>query len=107
MKVGKAQGMAIGVFGLLLLIGGILVLVYVPSWGNWMADYPGQAAKTPFPAEVAPIAKGVGAVLGPVLVQVGGYLKAAGYFIGSLLTIVSLGVLCVATMVIRAGKTND
>lgn len=105
MKLGKAQGMGIGVFGLILLIGGILVLVYVPSWGNWIANYPSQVAQMPFPPEAAPIAKGIGGVLGSLLVQVGGYLRTAGYFIGSLLTIASLGVLCLSAMVIRAPQT--
>jgi hypothetical protein len=45
MVLGKKQGAAMLIFGLLLLTGAILVLITVPSWGNWIADYPAQAAQ--------------------------------------------------------------
>ena len=40
MRLGKPQGIAAVIFGLILLTGGILVLIFVPSWGRWIADYP-------------------------------------------------------------------
>ncbi len=102
MKLGKQQGIAILVFGLILLTGGILVLVFVPSWGGWIADYPSKISSMTLPPQVAPIAQGMTGIFGPLLERVGGYIKAVGYFVGSLLTIVSLGVTAAGAMVIRA-----
>ncbi len=91
MKVGKPQGIAAVVFGLILLTGGALVLINVPSWGRWIADYPQQLASVQVPPEAAPIVQGMRGVFGPLLEQVGGYIQKIGYFVGTLLTIVSLG----------------
>jgi len=104
MKLGKTQGIAILILGLVLLTGGILVLVSVPSWGNWIAGYPGQIAATPLPPQAAPIIQGMGGIFGPLLEQVGGYISVVGYFVGSLLTIVSLGVTAAGALVIRTVK---
>jgi hypothetical protein len=104
MKVGKGQGTAILILGVILLAGGILVLVSVPSWGNWIANYPVKVATMSFPPQAAPIVQGMGGVFGPLLQQVGGYIRAAGYFIGSLLTIISICVCIAGTMVIRTTK---
>ena len=38
---------------------------------------------------------------GPLLEQVGGYVQKVGYFLGSLLTIVSLGPIGIGVMLIR------
>ncbi len=104
MQIGKAQGVAILILGLLLLTGGILVLISVPSWGNWIANYPKQIAAIPAPAQAVPIVQGMSGVFGPLLEQVGGYIHVVGYFIGSLLTIVSLCVITAGAMVIRTVK---
>lgn len=107
MKLGKAQGVAILILGLVLLTGGVLVLVSVPSWGNWIADYPEQIAATPLPPQAAPIVQGMGGVMGPLLEEVGGYISVVGYFVGSLLTIVSLGVTGAGALVIRMVRGQD
>lgn len=103
MEAKKARGIGVLVFGLILLAGGILILVYVPCWGNWIAGYPAQLLKMPFPPEAAPIAKGIGGVFGPLLQQVGGYVRTIGYFIGSLMTIAAIGVTCTGSMLLRKG----
>ena len=100
----KARGIGVLVFGLILLAGGILILVYVPSWANWIAGYPAQLMKMPVPPEAAGMVKGVAGALGPLLQQVGGYLRAAGYFVGSLMTIVAIGVTCVGSTLLRKGQ---
>ncbi len=108
MKIGKEQGIAILVFGLILLTAGILVLVAVPSWGEWIADYPARiASSTSLPAQAAPIIQGMSGIFGPLLKQVGGYIKTVGYFVGSLLTIFSLGVTAAGAMVIRAAVSKS
>ncbi len=62
MQIGKAQGAVILTVGLCLLTAAILVLVTVPSWGDWVADYPVQAMQTNVqqaPEQAAPIAQAV------------------------------------------------
>jgi hypothetical protein len=94
MVIGKKQGVGILLFGLLLLTGGILVLITVPSWGNWLSDYPAQATQLinqQAPAQVAPMAQSImNFVLGGLIKQVGGYINTAGYFVGSLLSLIAL-----------------
>ena len=46
MELGKSQGIGMASLGTILLTGAILVLVFVPSWGQWIASYPGQVAQT-------------------------------------------------------------
>ena len=99
--VGKPQGIAAIVFGLILLTGGVLVLVTVPSWGRWIADYPQQLASVQVPPEGALVVQGMRGAFGPLLEQVGGYIQKIGYFVGSLLTIVSLGWIGIGVMLIK------
>lgn len=107
MKIGKRQGLAVLILGLILLAGGILVLVYVPSWGHWIASYPGQVAQMQLPPQAAPIAQGIGGVFGPLLDQVGGYIRIAGYFVGSLLTIISLVITVAGAMIIKGTTSHS
>lgn len=101
MVIGRKQGIGILILGLLLLTGGILVLVVAPSWGSWIADYPASVLQGEIPQEAAPVVQSVlGIILGPMLVQVGGYLQTAGYFIGSLLTLMALALTSVGTIVL-------
>jgi prepilin signal peptidase PulO-like enzyme (type II secretory pathway) len=104
MVIGRKQGIGILILGLLLLTGGILVLVVAPSWGSWIADYPAQAAlvvEQQAPAQAAPIAQAIlGFVLGPLIEQVGGYLQIAGYFAGSLLTLMALALTSVGMVLV-------
>ena len=104
MRVGKPQGIAALIFGLILLTAGVLVLTTVPSWGNWIADYPQQLASMQAPPEAAPVMQGMRGVFGPLLEQVGGYIRIVGYFVGSLLTIVSLGPIGIGIMIIRGER---
>ena len=81
------------------------MLINVPSWGRWIADYPQQLASVQVPPEAAPIAQGMRGVFGPLLEEVGGYIQKIGYSVGSLLTIVSLGPIGIGAMLIkREGK---
>jgi len=109
MKLGKAPGIAMTTMGLIILSGGILVLICVPSWGEWIADYPAQAALKPCPPEATATKQAVIGVLGPLLEQIGdNYMKAAGYFVGSLMTIVSLALTSAGVIVIKktSGQTT-
>ena len=101
MKVGKPQGIAAVVFGLILLTGGVLVLINVPSWGRWIADYPQQLASAQVPPEATSVVQGMRGAFGPLLEQGGGYIQRIGYFVGSLLTIVSLGPIGIGAMLIK------
>jgi hypothetical protein len=102
MKIGKPQGTLILILGLLLLTGGILVLVTVPSWGNWISGYPAQVAQKEIPAQAASVVQAVlGIIFGPLLNQVGEYIKIIGYFVGSLLSLIALAISSVGTMIIR------
>lgn len=101
MEAERLRGLAVSFLGLLLLTGGVLVLVFVPSWGREIAAYPAQIAGLPFPPEAAPIAAGMTALIGPLLEQIGGYIQAVGYFIGSLLTIIALGVTSIGVVLAR------
>lgn len=102
MKVGKPQGIAALVFGLILLTAGVLVLITVPGWGNWIADYPQRLASMQAPPEAASTIQGMTGVFGPLLEQVGGYIRTVGYFVGSMLTIVSLAPIGIGITIIRA-----
>ncbi len=86
--------------GLIVLTVGATVFWVVPDWGSWIADYPkpalapAPAAGPTLPPEMAPMAQALPqilmTVLGPLLEQVGGYLEAAGRFLGGVLILVSL-----------------
>jgi hypothetical protein len=58
--------------------------------------YPAQVLQQPVPEEAAPIVRAmIGIVFGPLLVQVGKYMRTAGYFIGSLFSpCCSCGLFC-------------
>jgi hypothetical protein len=105
MKIGKAQGVMILLAGLVLLTAAILVLVTLPSWGNWVGDYPAQATQNiaqNAPEQARPVAQSVlSFVLGPVFEQVGGYMKIAGYFVGSLMLLGAISASAAGTMIIR------
>jgi hypothetical protein len=99
MKIGKSQGVLIMILGIMLLTAGILVLVTVPSWGNWIAAYPATVLQKQIPEQAtATVQAMLGIVFGPLLEQVGGYIKIAGYFGGSLLSIIALVITSVGTV---------
>lgn len=102
MEIGKPQGVMILILGLLLLTGGILVLITVPSWGAWISGYPDQVMQQKLPPQAAPMVHAmVGIIFGPLLQQVGKHLQTAGYFLGCLLTLIALAASSVGTMIIR------
>lgn len=99
MVIGRKQGIALLIFGLVLLTGGILVLITVPAWGDWIADYPALVMQQEIPDQAAPVVQAmIGFVFGPLLEQVGDYMRIAGYFMGSLLTLVSIVIASAGTM---------
>lgn len=108
MTLGKTQGIGILVFGLLMLTGAILILVTVPSWGNWIADYPAQAAQVAqaqAPQQAAPVILSIiNIVLGPIIHQVGNYLYTVGYFVGSLVLLISIVLCSAGSMAIKHAR---
>ncbi len=101
MKIGKPQGFAILTVGLIFLTGAILVFISVPNWGEWVHDYPSSIDASQLPAQAQPLAGGIKAVFGPLLEQVGGYVRAAGYFGGSMLSVISLAMMGAGLTVIK------
>jgi hypothetical protein len=102
MTIGKPQGISILILGLLLLTGGILVLITVPSWGDWIMGYPEQVLQQQIPTQAESIVQAMmGIVFGPLLEQVGEYVQIAGYFVGSLLTIIALAVSSAGATIIQ------
>lgn len=105
MRFGRAPGFVALTYGLILLAAGITVLLVVPSWGNWLADYPASVNPATLPPEAAPMIRGWITLFGPLIEQVGGYIQAAGYFVGSLITLLSLVPIGVGTALLReAGR---
>lgn len=108
MAIGRKQGMGILFLGLLLLTGGILVLVTVPSWGDWIMGYPAMVLQKEVPAQAVPTVQAmIGIVFGPLLEQVGEYIRIAGYFVGSLLTLIALVVTSVGTRLSTKRSTKQ
>ena len=106
MAIGRKQGIGMFIMGLVFLTAGILVLVTVPAWGNWIAGYPELVLQKQVPAQAAPIVQAMmGVIFGPLLDQIGGYMRTAGYFIGSLITLVAL-VVTSAGIMAAARKQN-
>lgn len=101
MKIGKPQGFGILIMGLLFLTGAVLVFISVPTWGQWVHDYPSTIDASQLPAQAQPLAGGIKAVFGPLLEQVGGYVRAAGFFAGSLLTVVSCAMMGAGVTIIK------
>ncbi len=101
MTIGRPQGVAVLIFGLILFTYGVLVLIFVTGWGRWIADYPQVLASLSVPPEAAPVVQGMRGVFGPLLGQVGGYMETMAYFGGGLITLISLGPISVGAKLIR------
>jgi hypothetical protein len=104
MEMGKGQGFAILIIGLLMLTGAILVYVSLPDWGNYIASYPTAIAAS-IPAEAQEEMASVSGMLqlvSPLLSHVGGYIQKIGYFIGSLLALISLAISVIGLRIIRS-----
>jgi hypothetical protein len=107
MKIGKAQGIVMLVMGLVLLSAAILVLITVPPWGKWIADYYSTVDLSTLPSQSQAVAGGVKGMLGPLVQQMGNYMRTGGYFIGSLMSIISLAVCGVGLSIIRGHKNTN
>jgi hypothetical protein len=91
MEMNRKAGAPMLLMGLILLCTGILVLVFIPQWGDWIKNYPQTVLQRQLPAE-AQAAKGMMQfALGPLIQQIGDYLRTVGYYVGSLITLISLG----------------
>jgi len=87
----KKPGINNLIVGLLPLAIGILIIITIPSWGNWLAGYPDQVLQQQLPAEAsATVQVIVGIIFGPLLDQVGGWIGIVGYFVGGLVTLIGL-----------------
>jgi hypothetical protein len=87
-----------------MLTTAILMIVTLPTWGKWIADYPSTINASSLPAQAQPVAGAIGTVFGPLLHQVGGYIQTAGYFIGSLLTIIGLVISGAGISILRSNR---
>ncbi len=106
MQVGRAPGVAGVLLGLLIMSVGILVLAVLPGWGGWIHDYPASVLAGPLPPEAAPMVQAlIRVVLGPLIAQVGSYIQLVGYFLGSLLVVLSLFPLGAGVAVLRMRST--
>ncbi|MDD4874035.1 MAG: hypothetical protein PHE15_03570 [Dehalococcoidales bacterium] len=91
MVINKKQGIGMLIVGLLPLTIGILIIITIPSWGNWLADYPELVLQQQLPAEASAMVQViVGVIFGPLLNQVGEWMRIVGYFIGGLVTLIGL-----------------
>jgi ABC-type polysaccharide/polyol phosphate export permease len=90
MTVGRPQAVLMLVVGVVLLAAGITILATVPGWGAWIAAYPSRLSEHPVSGQAAALAAGFGGAIGPLLAHVGHYIRDAGYFVGSLVTFMSL-----------------
>ncbi len=106
MKIGKPQGFGIFTMGLIFLTGAILVFISVPTWGQFIHDYPSTIDASQLPAQTQPLAGGIKAVFGPLLEQVGGYMRVAGYFGGSLLTVISCAMMGAGITIIKHSRES-
>lgn len=101
----RKAGVPVLAMGLIMLTAGILVLVFVPQWGQWIGDYPEKVIRSQIPAEAQATVKGMMQFsLGPLIERIGHtYVKIGGYFGGSLLTIMSLGMTAVGLRLLSKG----
>ncbi len=91
MGIPRNLGFVALLVGLILLVVGSVVLAVVPDWGQWLRDYPQQAQAQPIPEQARPVAQVMlGFVLGPLLEQVGGWIRSVGYFVGTVIVLLSL-----------------
>ncbi len=108
MRLGRVPGLVALTYGLIILAAGITVIVVVPSWGSWIADYPSTLNPAALPPEAAPMIRAWLTLFGPLFEQVGGYIQAVGYFVGSLVTLLSLVPIGVGTALLReAGRVKS
>lgn len=99
----RKAGVPMLFMGLILLSAGILVLVFIPQWGDWIRNYPQTVLQKTLPAE-AQAAKGLMQFsLGPLIQQMGDYMRIVGYFAGSLITLISLGMTTVSLRLLTKG----
>lgn len=87
----RSPGVAVILLGLIVFTVGSVVLLVVPSWGNWLQGYPQQVLSQPLPPQAQPIVQALmGIVLGPLLQKIGSWIHAIGIFVGTVLLVISL-----------------
>ncbi len=91
--------------GAIVLGVGITVMVVIPDWGSWLRAYPETVLQQPLPEQARPMVQALlGVVLGPIFHQVGSWIRSVGYFVGSLLVVLSLFPLGLGLAILRGGK---
>ena len=91
MLICKKPGISNLLVGLLPLAIGILIIITIPSWGNWLAGYPELVLQQELPAEASSLVQVIlGVIFGPLLDQVGEWIGIVGYFVGGLVTLIGL-----------------
>jgi hypothetical protein len=85
------------IIGLIVFIAGIIIIIVLPGWGKWLVDYPSTVSASfiaTLPATVQASATGslaaLNAVLCPVIIKAGDWIKMAGYGGGAFLALIGL-----------------
>ena len=95
------------IIGLIVLVGGVVTMIVLPSWGKWLADYPAQVAAGA-PAYIGSLAASSAAatasiqgsatgsldainyVFVPIILKLADWVKMAGYGGGAFLALIGL-----------------
>ncbi len=86
--------------GVLLLVVGVLIAVFLPLEGAVMKAVPAQLIAKNVPAEEAPIIPVLDGLIQLTFGKVGTYLTVAGLFVGILLCVVGAGLVLVGYIVL-------
>lgn len=104
----KNKGYLMIVAGCLVLTIALIIMIVIPSWGHWIGDYPDTITLDQLPAETqtmaAPMVSVLKGFLGPLIYQIGEYMAIVGYFMGTLFTLISLGIISMGIGTIRSNK---
>ncbi|XUW99401.1 MAG: hypothetical protein TUN42_05740 [Dehalogenimonas sp.] len=103
--MGNKRGLAIILLSLVPATIAILVFITLHAWGNWMQSYIGTINPADYPAAAAGPLGAMKDILGPVIVQVGQYMKVVGNFFGTVIGLVAIGVFIRGVMAIRQKNT--
>lgn len=85
--------------GILLLIVGILIAVFLPLEGRAVGAAAAQLDKVVMTAESAPLMAAFSAVMKLVLGKIGAYFMIVGIFVGILLSIIGAGLVLIGYIV--------
>jgi hypothetical protein len=89
------------IIGLIVLIAGIIIMIVVPGWGKWLADYPatvstafiGTLPDSATQASATGTLAALNAVLIPIITEVAGWIKAAGWGGGAFTALIGIFVM--------------